>query len=116
MARRASAKSSTSARSAPSKWCVKRSAVLGPIPGSRPSACVRRAIAPSFPELTYLILCPVSLHARQAEARWQAKALGDLGHLRLALLADLGDGLVDRGRDQLFQHFFVAQGLVANGD
>src|SRR5262245_63854714 len=125
MACNASASASTSERSAASKWCVNRSAVFGPMPGSLPNSVIRRAIAPtgSVPTIRsrfsrtrlvrgigFLVSRGLGrLQSRQAQTGRHAKTRSDLAGFFGNLPADLVEGLVGRRSNQVFQKFAVLE-------
>src|SRR5438552_1974154 len=132
MPRSASARAITSWRSAAKRKCVSRSAVFGPIPGSLPSSCVKRAMAPSgsvsTEQLLELVtwcwprhLCSLrpkwaSGHAGQIHGAGDSEAGGHfaglLGHLGTGAL----QGLVHCRPDQILKQLLVIglHGLIAD--
>src|SRR5262245_1240865 len=113
MARRASARASTSERGAASKWCVNRSAVLGPMPGSRLSSSISRPMTPtaSLPTITLHLAADAtgSEHPRQTtgHVRGEAQAGEHLRGLLRNLLANLRQGLVRRRLDEVLKQLLV---------
>src|SRR4051794_24578564 len=82
-----------SASGARSRWYVRRWAVLGPIPGRRANASMRRATG----SMTGVgIRAP--LHPRDAQTA------GHAGHLLFRDLARRAKGIVDCRQDQVLEH------------
>src|SRR5215218_4834450 len=87
------ARRSASAGSTLSRWKAIRWALLGPIPGSRPSSSIRSWTEPSY--------------MSQPQAGWQPHALGDAAEAVGGQVLGLAQALVDGGRYQVAEHLDV---------
>src|SRR5215217_7293416 len=90
----ARARRSASAGSTLRMWKASRWALLGPIPGSRPSSSIRSWTGPSY-------------IASDSQAGWQPHALGDAAQALGGQVLGLAQALIDGGGDQVAEHLDV---------
>src|SRR5215217_420444 len=94
------ARRSASAGSTLRMWKASRWALLGPIPGSRPSSSIRSWTGPSY-------IGSAAPPASDAQAGWQAHALGDAAQALGGQVLGLAQALVDGRGDQVAEHLDV---------
>src|SRR5262245_37600727 len=88
------ARRSASAGSTLRMWKASRWALLGPIPGRRPSSSIRTWTGPSY-------------MGSEPQAGWQPHALGDATEPLGGQVLGLAQALVDGGGDQVAEHLDV---------